>query len=113
MKQAIIVRADLKMDKGKLASQVAHASVDSVLKSSKDKVDEWYDEGMPKIVLKVSDLATLRSYQQRAKAEKLVASLITDAGKTKFDGVSTTTCLGIGPDDDEKIDKVVHDLKLL
>lgn len=113
MKQVIIVRADLKMDKGKLASQVAHASVDSVLKSSSDKVSEWVSCGMPKIVLKVPDLNSLRLLQQKAKVEKLVASLITDAGRTKFDGVSTTTCLGIGPDTDEKIDKVVHDLKLL
>lgn len=113
MKQVILVRMDIAMDKGKLAAQVAHASVDATLKSSKTKVDEWCSEGMPKIVLKVANEKALFEYQQKAKKEKLVAALITDAGKTKFHGVATTTCLGIGPDEEEKIDKVTSDLKLL
>ncbi|MEK6940551.1 MAG: peptidyl-tRNA hydrolase Pth2 [Nanoarchaeota archaeon] len=113
MKQAILVRADLKMDKGKLASQVAHASVEAVLRSSSSKVDLWRSEGMKKVILKVTDLNSLRDFQQKAKHEKLVAALITDSGRTKFHGTVTTTCLGIGPDTDELIDKVTHELKLL
>ncbi len=112
MKQVILVRQDLKMDKGKLATQVAHASVDAVLASSPAKVDAWRDEGMKKIVLKVKDETELRHYSQLAKKEKLVAKLITDAGHTFFKE-PTTTCLGIGPDSDEKIDKVTKSLKLL
>lgn len=100
------------MPKGKLAVQCSHASVDSVLKSSKSKVEEWRDEGMKKIILKVKDLKEIREYQQLAKEQNLVASLITDAGKTFFD-TSTTTCLGIGPDKEEKIDKVTSELKML
>ena len=53
MKQVILVRMDLKMEKGKLATQVAHASVDAVLKSPKDKIEEWTSGGMKKVVLKV------------------------------------------------------------
>ena len=113
MKQVILVRMDLEMDKGKLAAQVAHASVDATLKTSKDKVEEWRSEGMPKIVLKVANEKELFVFQQEAKKAKLVAALITDAGKTKFKGVATTTCLGIGPDEDEKVDKVTSSLKLL
>ena len=113
MKQAILVRMDLQLPKGKLASQVAHASVESVLKSSKEKVEAWHEEGMAKIILKVSDVQVLKQYHQKAKAAKLVAVLITDAGKTVFNGNPTITCVGIGPDEDEKVDKVVHDLKLL
>ncbi|MFP4118249.1 MAG: aminoacyl-tRNA hydrolase, partial [Candidatus Woesearchaeota archaeon] len=79
MKQTIIVRADLKLPKGKLAAQVAHASVEAVLRSSKDKVDEWHSQGQKKIVLKVEDEKQLLEYQQKAKAKGLVASLITDA----------------------------------
>ena len=112
MKQVILVRADLKMDKGKLSAQCAHASVDAVLSSSKDKVDAWKEEGMKKVVLKVKNEAELRHYLQLAKKEKLVAKLITDAGHTVFNE-PTTTCLGIGPDDDKKIDKVTKSLKLL
>ena len=66
-----------------------------------------------KVILKVTDLNSLRDFQQKAKHEKLVAALITDSGRTKFHGTVTTTCLGIGPDTDELIDKVTHELKLL
>jgi|SRR3989344_3590348 len=112
MKQVILVRQDLKMDKGKLATQCAHASVDAVLASSREKVDAWRDEGMKKVVVKVKDEADLRHYLQLAKKEKLVAKLITDAGHTFFKE-PTTTCLGIGPDKDEKVDKVTKGLKLV
>lgn len=112
MKQVILVRADLKLPKGKMAAQCAHAAVESVLKSSKSKVDEWYSEGMKKVVLEVKDEAELKKYQQLAKAEKLVASLITDAGHTVVEP-GTVTCLGIGPDDEEKIDKITGKLKMI
>ena len=36
-KQAILVRNDLKLPKGKMAAQAAHASVEAVLRSEKDK----------------------------------------------------------------------------
>ena len=100
------------MEKGKLATQVAHASVDAVLASSREKVTAWHDEGMKKVVVKVQDEATLRTYLQLAKKDKLVAKLITDAGHTVFKE-PTTTCVGIGPDDDAKIDKITKRLKLL
>ena len=54
-KQVILVRKDLKLPKGKLAAQVAHASVEAVLKSDKDMVKKWRAEGMMKIVLNVAD----------------------------------------------------------
>jgi PTH2 family peptidyl-tRNA hydrolase len=112
MKQVILVRDDLKLPKGKLASQCSHAAVEAVLNSSKAKVEAWREEGMKKVILKVKDLAELRKYQQLAKAEKLVASLITDAGRTVVEP-GTVTCLGIGPDEDEKIDKITGTLKML
>src|SRR3989344_3968637 len=101
MKQAILIRADLKLPKGKMASQCSHAAVECVLKSDKEKVKEWRNEGMPKIILKVADLKELNKYNQMAKDSGLVTSLITDAGRTTVEH-GTTTCLGIGPDKDEK-----------
>ncbi|MBI1972754.1 peptidyl-tRNA hydrolase [Candidatus Woesearchaeota archaeon] len=112
MKQVILVRQDLKMDKGKMASQCAHASVEAVLSSSKEKVQAWKEGGMKKVIVKVKDEKELLQYQQLAKKEKLVARLITDAGKTFFKE-ATKTCLGIGPDEDSKIDKVTKHLKLV
>ena len=52
-KQVILVRQDLKMPKGKLAAQVAHASVEATLKSGKDKIHTWRYGGMKKVVLKL------------------------------------------------------------
>ena len=112
MKQAILVRQDLKLPKGKLATQVGHASVEGVLRSKKDIVDEWKQEGMKKVVLKVKDETELLKYQQIAKKEGLVSSLIRDAGRTTIPA-GTITCLAIGPDTDEKIDKVSGKLKLM
>ncbi|MBI4440096.1 peptidyl-tRNA hydrolase [Candidatus Woesearchaeota archaeon] len=111
-KQVILVRQDLKLPKGKLAVQVAHASVDAVLKSDRKCVNEWRALGMPKIVCKVADLDELLNYKQQAEQLGLAVSLITDAGKTTV-APGTITCLGIGPDKAEKIDRVTGKLKIL
>jgi len=112
MKQAILVRIDLKLPKGKLSAMVAHASVESVLKSRKEIVENWKNEGMPKIILKVKDLEELKNYQKIASNNKIITALITDAGKTFFKE-PTTTALAIGPDENSKINKVIKNLKLL
>ena len=112
MKQAILVRMDLKMDKGKLATQACHASVESVLKSDGNVVNAWREEGMKKIVLKVADKKELLELKKKAESLGLVTALITDAGLTFFKK-PTVTCLAIGPDEDEAIDKVTKELKLL
>ncbi|MFH1209346.1 MAG: peptidyl-tRNA hydrolase Pth2 [archaeon] len=112
MKQVIIVRQDLRMEKGKLSAQCSHASVECALKSDKDKLEEWVNEGSKKIILKVKDLKELIYYRDLAKKNKLNYSLIKDAGKTFFK-TPTITCLGIGPDRDELIDKVSGTLKML
>lgn len=112
MKQAILVRQDLKLPKGKLAVQCCHASVECVLKSKKLNVLFWKKEGMPKIVLKVKDEGELLKYTQIARDLGLTTALITDAGKTTVIP-GTKTCLGIGPDKDKEIDRVIKDLKLL
>ena len=112
MKQVILVRQDLKLPKGKMCAQVAHASVEAVLKSDKDKVKEWRQEGMAKIVVKVNDEKELLKYNQIAKENGLITALITDAGRTCI-APGTKTCLGIGPDDDDKIDAVTSELKLM
>ena len=59
LKQVILVRHDLKLPKGKLSAQVAHASVEAVLKSEKDKVKEWRTSGQKKVVLKAIVISLL------------------------------------------------------
>jgi PTH2 family peptidyl-tRNA hydrolase len=111
MKQVILVRKDLKLSKGKLASQCSHASVEAVLKSNKEKVDEWR-KFSKKVILKVKDEKELLNFKRLADKEKLVNALIKDAGRTEIPP-GTITCLAIGPDDDKKIDKVTGKLKIL
>lgn len=111
-KQIIIVRNDLKMKKGKMAAQVAHAAVKNVLKSKKTILEMWDNEGMKKTILKVDNINELLKYKKESEKEGLVTSLIKDAGKTYFNK-PTITCLGIGPDKEEKIDKITGNLKLI
>jgi len=112
MKQAILVRQDLKLPKGKLAVQVAHASIEATLKSDPKKIDTWRKQGMKKIVLKVKDLKELKSFLKRAKNLKITTSIIKDAGLTTI-RPGTITCLAIGPDSDNKIDFIIKELKLI
>ncbi|NQU99023.1 peptidyl-tRNA hydrolase [Candidatus Woesearchaeota archaeon] len=112
MKQAILIRQDLKLPKGKAAAQAAHASVEAVLRSEKEKVKDWRKEGMAKIVLKVADLKELHKYNQLAKDAGVRTAVVTDAGKTVV-APGTTTCIAIGPDEDEEIDSIISELKLL
>lgn len=112
LKQVILARNDLKLPKGKLAAQCAHASVEAVLKSEKDKVKEWHTSGQKKVVLKVSDEKELIKFFQKAKDLGFTASLITDAGKTVV-AAGTKTCAGIGPDDEDEIDKLTGNLKMM
>jgi len=112
MKQAILVRQDLKLPKGKLAVQVAHAAVDATLISYPKLVKEWKDQGMKKVVLKVKDLEELKEYYKKSLKSGLKTTLIRDAGLTTVKP-GTITCLAIGPDSEEKIDKIVKELKLI
>jgi len=112
MKQVILVREDLKLPKGKMSAQVAHASVGAMVKSHKDDVKKWQNEGQKKVVLKVSTKEELFKYKLMAEDSGLVTSLITDAGHTVVEP-GTITCLGIGPDDEDKIDNVTGKLKMV
>ena len=110
-KQVILVRTDLKLSKGKMAVQTSHASVEAVLKSDKNLVKKWRDEGMKKSVLKVADIKELQRFKELAESESLISVLIRDAGRTHLKP-GTVTCLAIGPDTEEKIDKITGSLKL-
>jgi len=112
MKQAIIIRKDLKMGKGKIAAQASHASIGAFLKARKSERETWLKGGMKKVVLKVNDLKELKKVHKLAKTNKLPCDLIKDAGLTQIKP-RTTTALGIGPASDKKIDKITSKLKLL
>lgn len=116
-KLAIVVRADLKLSDGKLAVQVAHASVTCALNAKlKPKTREWfkrwYEEGQRKVVLKISSLEELYLLKAKAEDKGLPTHLVADAGLTELQP-GTITCLGIGPAPTSNIDTVTGKLKLL
>ena len=112
MKQVIVVRNDLKMGKGKIAAQSAHASVEASDKVSKSKKDAWKSTGMKKVVVKVSSLGELKALKKKADSLNIKSAMISDAGRTQLEP-GTITVLGLGPDDDEKIDRITKKLTLL
>jgi len=111
-KQAILVRNDLKMPKGKMSAQVSHACLEAAFESDEEIVQKWRRDGAKKVVLKVDSKKDLMQYIRKAKNQGLVVSVIKDAGKT-FLIPGTITCGGIGPCREEDLDNVCSDLKLI
>jgi len=112
MKQVILVRSDLNLPKGKLAAQVAHAAVEAEINSSRKKVETWINEGAKKVVLKIKDLNELKEIEKEARREKLTVSVIEDRGLTVVEP-GTITCMAIGPDEEQIINKITGHLKIV
>jgi PTH2 family peptidyl-tRNA hydrolase len=110
-KQCIVTRNDLKLSKGKLAVQVAHAAVTASDFADKKERAAWIKDGQKKVVLKTPALTDLFILKEQARREGLSTSLVTDAGLTQIPP-GTVTVLGIGPGPVEKLDKIVGKLKL-
>lgn len=135
VKQVLVIRKDLNMRKGKMAAQAAHASMAVLLDMmvgkgwadddnhpsdtrmlilhNKPEVREWLDGPFTKICVSVDSEEELLAIYASAKNANLYCSLITDSGKTEFNGVPTHTVVAIGPNKAEDIDKITGTLKLL
>lgn len=135
VKQIIVVREDLNMSRGKIASQVAHASmkvlVDAMSKSigltneveeynlsfrdsENDKeLKEWLNGSFTKIVVYVKNEEKLMQLYEKVQKAGLRVSLIIDNGNTEFGGVKTKTCIAIGPHSAERIDPFTKKYPLL
>lgn len=114
-KMAIIVRSDLKLTKGKTASQCCHAACLCYQKSLENQpklAKTWTITGQAKIILKVDSLEALEELHVKAKKLGIISTLVHDAGRTQI-AAGTTTALGLGPDTQSRIDEIVKDLKLL
>ncbi len=112
LKQVIIVNEALKLPRGKLAAQVAHAAISAFLEASPSIQSRWLEAGMPKVVLAGENAAFLVNLETEAHLRSLPNSLIADAGRTLIPS-GTITCLGIGPAPNSSIDQLTGNLKLL
>ena len=121
-KQVIVVRKDLNMRKGKIASQAAHASLGTVLNKIKpfeitdtnigngnavkysgyfepdDPMHLWLNGQFTKITVYVESEQELLDIVNKAEETNINVKLITDNGWTEFKGVPTHTCCALGPD---------------
>src|SRR5574343_31607 len=131
-KQVIVVRKDLNMRKGKLAAQVAHASMKVILDKMErrrlgntkysevsflleddEPLDLWLSNRFTKVVVSVDSEKELEDIYNKASALNVPCSYIIDAGLTEFGGVPTATCAAVGPFDPDTIDIICGHLKLL
>lgn len=99
IKQYIAVRSDLKLGIGKLAAQVAHASLESFLivqKNYPEIAQKWLENGGKKIVVKVNNDEDLKKLNAVFNFKKIPCALIQDAGLTQIPK-GTITAIGIGP----------------
>ncbi len=113
-KQAIVLRSDLGMSKGKIAAQAGHAAVSAAEATRKEHFEwwsAWLKEGQCKIAVKVRSAQELVELERRAKRLGLPCALITDRGLTELPP-GTKTCLGIGPAPSSEVDKLTGELSL-
>ena len=99
VKMVILVRADLKMGKGKAAAQASHAALGAYKKAKKtvpELVAEWESEGEKKVVLRVGSQDELVGWKKWADERSLPSYLVKDAGLTQLEP-GTLTALAIGP----------------
>ena len=119
-KQVIVIRKDLQMPVGKVAAQVAHASMAAILAQGEfverhdekgqlltrkfvlpiqhhPALDSWLSNSFTKVCLGVDSEAEMLEIYERARQRCVPCSLIEDNGLTVFKGVPTKTCIAIGP----------------
>lgn len=128
------MRTDLKMRKGKMITQGAHASMkvffDTMWRERSGMWDqaqlgilmtlvltqtmwEWAEDLFTKITVAADSEQELLDLYEKAKAAGLPCSLIEDRGLTEFHGQVTKTCIAIGPADPSLIDPITGHLRCL
>lgn len=125
-KQVIVVRKDIKMPEGKLAAQVAHASLKAILDRGyihdgtqsfhcklTNAMKDWMNGDYTKIVVCVKSEDALKEIYEQAHRASIPCSLIRDLGKTVFKGKSTCTAVAVGPGSAEEVDAITKGLRLV
>jgi PTH2 family peptidyl-tRNA hydrolase len=135
-KQVIVWRNELKVRKGKIAAQVAHASMAFLTRDGQFLIDctdgnhyfenqswdlckhneairDWLENSFKKVVVYVISEQELLDIHEKALKQGLISHLVEDNGATEFNGVKTRTCCAIGPAYCTKFVGLTDDLPLL
>jgi PTH2 family peptidyl-tRNA hydrolase len=128
-KQVLVMKKfpkDRNMRIGKYCAQASHASLGALLSLGKLNEErtaltidvtnpfiyEWVIGRFTKITCYVETDDQLAAIYNEAKKAGIATALITDAGLTEFNGVPTLTAVGVGPDNEELINKITGHLPL-
>ncbi|KAL9940317.1 hypothetical protein V8E36_001022 [Tilletia maclaganii] len=114
-KMMLLVRTDLKMDKGKIAAQCGHATLaayKAALKETPEWVRQWERLGQAKVAVKCDSESTLIEVEHHARRLGVAARTIQDAGRTQI-AAGSRTVLGLGPAPKSLMDSLTGHLKLL
>lgn len=126
MKQVIVMRKDLNLRKGKMVAQGGHAALTALIGdidlerlnrfdpsvTLSASVFEWIKTGMKKVCLGIDSEDALLELVHRARRIDLPVYTVRDAGHTEIPA-GTITCAAFGPCEDERVDPITGDLKLL
>ncbi|KAL6757437.1 peptidyl-tRNA hydrolase 2/Bcl-2 inhibitor of transcription 1 [Haematococcus lacustris] len=111
----LCVNESLKMGKGKIGAQCAHAAVGVLQQWGSTHavaLKQWEHHGQPKIALKISDDDEMDELERKASAAGLPTYIVHDAGRTQIPAGSQTV-LAIGPAPKSTIDGITGHLRLL
>lgn len=115
LKMVFVVNHALKMGKGKIAAQVGHGAVQSVMKAGAKTpgyLEAWLASGQKKICVKGDGADHLSSIETQAKQSNILTSRVHDAGHTQIPSGSFTI-LVLGPAESSELESITGTLKLL
>ncbi|XP_004501150.1 uncharacterized protein [Cicer arietinum] len=115
LKLILVVRQDLKMKSGKIASQCAHAATGmyaELMRSDRSLLRQWEQCGQPKIVVTCRNQQEMNKLKEAAESIGLPTFVVADAGRTQVSAGSKTV-LAVGPGPKASVDSVTGRLALL
>uniref|UniRef100_A0A0E0L4R7 peptidyl-tRNA hydrolase n=1 Tax=Oryza punctata TaxID=4537 RepID=A0A0E0L4R7_ORYPU len=114
LKMVLVVRKDLKMGAGKIASQCAHAATGlyaELMASNRGLLRQWEQFGQAKIVLTCKNQQEMNRIKETAEHRGIPTFVVADAGRTQVQAGSKTV-LAVGPGRKADIDSVTGKFSL-
>ncbi|XP_024962966.1 peptidyl-tRNA hydrolase 2, mitochondrial [Cynara cardunculus var. scolymus] len=115
LKMVLVVRQDLKMGQGKIASQCAHAATglySKLMQSHQNLLHRWEACRQAKIVVSCKNEQEMNKLQEAAESIGLPTYVVADAGRTQV-LAGSKTALAIGPGYNSVVDSVTGKQRLL